>query len=126
MTTSSTSSKILVVDDEPQIRRVLRTALVAGGYTVNEARSGEEALEKLREERPDLAIVDINLPGMSGFEAVRRLRDWPETRDIPVIGLSAAALPKDHAAAKDAGFYRYLTKPVKVDELMATLEQLLG
>ena len=62
---------------------------------------------------------------MSGFEAVKRLRGWPETRDIPVIGLSAAALSADTTRAKRAGFYRYLTKPVKVDELTAVLEELL-
>jgi CheY-like chemotaxis protein len=69
--------------------------------------------------------MDINLPGMSGFDAVQRLRDWPETRTIPVIGLSAAALLKDTARAKEAGFYRYLTKPVKVAELTQALEELL-
>jgi CheY-like chemotaxis protein len=62
---------------------------------------------------------------MSGFEAVRRLKDWPETRDIPVIGLSAAALAADTNRAKEAGFHRYLTKPVKVDELTRALEELL-
>jgi CheY-like chemotaxis protein len=70
--------------------------------------------------------MDINLPGMSGLEAVRRLRESPETRNIPVIGLSAAALVSDTKRAKDAGFYRYLTKPVKVDELTAVLEDLLA
>ena len=63
---------------------------------------------------------------MSGFDAVKQLQAWPETRDIPIIGLSAAALLKDTARAKDAGFYRYLTKPVKVAELTAVLEELLA
>ncbi|HET7505936.1 MAG TPA: response regulator, partial [Kofleriaceae bacterium] len=72
-----------------------------------------------------VVIMDINLPGMSGFDAVNRLREWPETRDIPVIGLSAAALLKDTQRAKEAGFYRYLTKPVKVAELTKALEELL-
>jgi len=70
-------------------------------------------------------IMDINLPGMSGFDAVARLREWPETHDIPVIGLSAAALARDTARAKELGFFRYLTKPVKVDELTQALESLL-
>jgi len=69
--------------------------------------------------------MDINLPGMSGFDAVLRLREWPETQHIPVIGLSAAALVKDTTRAKDVGFYRYLTKPVKVAELTQVLEELL-
>jgi CheY-like chemotaxis protein len=70
--------------------------------------------------------MDVNLPGMSGLEAVQRLRDWPETRAIPVIGLSAAALPRDTARAQQIGFYRYLTKPVKIDQLTSTLEELLS
>jgi len=62
---------------------------------------------------------------MSGFEATRRLREWPETSDIPVVALSAAAMVHDKARVADAGFYRYLTKPVKVDELTALLEELI-
>jgi PAS domain S-box-containing protein len=89
------------------------------------APTAEIGLELIRGRQPKVVIMDINLPGMSGFEAVKRLREWPETRDIPVIGLSAAALVRDTARAKDAGFYRYLTKPVKVDELTETLERLL-
>src|SRR5271157_6006652 len=65
------SGRVLTLDDEAQIRRVLRTTLVASGFVVREARSGEEALEMVREEMPDLLIIDINLPGMSGFEVCR-------------------------------------------------------
>jgi signal transduction histidine kinase/CheY-like chemotaxis protein len=89
------------------------------------APTAEIGLELVRDRLPKVVIMDINLPGMSGFEAVARLRAWPDTRDIPVIGLSAAALAKDTTRAKEAGFYRYLTKPVKVDELTDLLERLL-
>jgi PAS domain S-box-containing protein len=89
------------------------------------APTAEIGIELIRGRLPKVVIMDINLPGMSGFEAVKRLRDWPETSDIPVIGLSAAALARDTTRARDAGFYRYLTKPVKVDELTDTLERLL-
>jgi signal transduction histidine kinase len=89
------------------------------------APTAEIGLELIRSHRPKVVIMDINLPGMSGFDAVQRLRDWPETRNIPVIGLSAAALLKDTTRAKEAGFYRYLTKPVKVAELTKVLEELL-
>ncbi|HZJ62520.1 MAG TPA: PAS domain S-box protein [Kofleriaceae bacterium] len=89
------------------------------------APTAEIGLELIRGRLPKVVIMDINLPGMSGFEAVKRLREWPETRGIPVIGLSAAALAKDTMRARDAGFHRYLTKPVKVDELTETLERLL-
>jgi len=70
--------------------------------------------------------MDINLPGMSGLDALRALRALPETRDIPVIALTAAASDRDKQRGEQAGFYRYITKPVKVDELLAALERLLG
>jgi CheY-like chemotaxis protein len=79
-------------------------------------------LEIVRARQPDVVIMDINLPGMSGFEATRALAAWPDTRDIPVIALSAAPLRR---GAGGAGFYRYLTKPVNVDELTSVLEELL-
>jgi signal transduction histidine kinase/CheY-like chemotaxis protein len=89
------------------------------------APTAEIGLEIIRSRRPRVVIMDINLPGMSGLEAIKRLREWPETRDIPVVGLSAAALARDTARARAAGFHRYLTKPVKADELTAVLEELL-
>jgi len=89
------------------------------------APTAEIGIELARARRPDVIIMDINLPGMSGIEASNQLRQWPETRDIPVIALSAAAMIRDAARVTGAGFYRYLTKPVKVDELTATLEELL-
>jgi PAS domain S-box-containing protein len=89
------------------------------------APTAELGIELARARRPDVIIMDINLPGMSGIDASNQLRQWPETRDIPVIALSAAAMIRDTARVTGAGFYRYLTKPVKVAELTATLEQLL-
>jgi PAS domain S-box-containing protein len=89
------------------------------------APTAEIGIELVRGRRPDVVIMDINLPGMSGFEATQKLAAWPETRDIPVIALSAAAMIRDAVRVAGAGFYRYLTKPVKVDELTATLEELL-
>jgi PAS domain S-box-containing protein len=119
--------EVVYVEDNPSNIAFMRELLDDfPSVALTTAPTAEIGLPLIRTRRPAVVIMDINLPGMSGFEAVRRLREWSETRDIPVIGLSAAALPKDHAAAKDAGFYRYLTKPVKVDELMATLEQILS
>ena len=89
------------------------------------APTAEIGIELARARRPDLIIMDINLPGMSGFEAVAQLRRWPETRDTPIVGLSAAAMVRDHKRVEEAGFVRYLTKPVDVDELTAVLEQVL-
>ncbi|MEY2932532.1 MAG: hypothetical protein RL033_3281, partial [Pseudomonadota bacterium] len=87
--------------------------------------TAEIGIELARARRPDVVIMDINLPGMSGIEASKLLKQWPETRDIPVVALSAAAMIRDAARVSGAGFYRYLTKPVKVDELTQTLEELL-
>ncbi|KYF73678.1 hybrid sensor histidine kinase/response regulator [Sorangium cellulosum] len=89
------------------------------------APNAEIGIELARARRPHAVIMDINLPGMSGYEAMRKLQEWPETRAIPVIALSAAAMPRDTRRAEEAGFYRYLTKPVRVDELTAALEELL-
>ena len=89
------------------------------------APTAEIGIELIRARLPGVVLMDINLPGMSGFEALRRLREWPETRDIPVIALSAAAMTRDRKRAEEAGFFRYLTKPVRVDELIAELEALL-
>lgn len=88
--------------------------------------TAEVGIEVVRARQPDVVIMDINLPGMSGYEATRILREWPETRDIPVIALTAAAMAGDRKRFADAGFYRYLTKPVRIPELLETLEQLLS
>lgn len=89
------------------------------------APTAEIGIELVRARRPNVVIMDINLPGMSGFEATRRLREWPDTRDIPVVALSAAAMVRDKTRVNEAGFHRYLTKPVQVDELTQVLEELL-
>jgi PAS domain S-box-containing protein len=89
------------------------------------APTAEIGVAIVRTRQPNVVIMDINLPGMNGFEATRLLKTWPETSAIPVIALSAAAMISDSAVVKTAGFYRYLTKPVKVDELLDALEHLL-
>ena len=90
------------------------------------APTAEVGIEIVRAHRPDAVIMDINLPGMSGYEATRKLQEWPETKDIPVIALTAAAMASDRKRADEIGFYRYLTKPVKVAELMGALETLFN
>jgi PAS domain S-box-containing protein len=88
--------------------------------------NAEVGIEVVRDLRPQVVIMDINLPGMSGYEATRRLQEWPETKAIPVIALTAAAMLGDRKRLEAAGFYRYLTKPVKVSELLETLERLVA
>jgi len=110
------SGKILVVDDEPQIRRVMRSALVKHGYIVDDARSGEEALEKLRNERYDLVILDRNMPGMGGLAACRTIR---ATSDVGIIMLTVRKAEPDKIEALNAGADDYITKPFSMPELLA-------
>jgi PAS domain S-box-containing protein len=117
---------IVYIEDNPSNIAFMRELLEdLPSVELLTAPTAEIGLELIRGRLPKVVIMDINLPGMSGFEAVKRLREWPETRDIPVIALSAAALVRDTARAHEAGFHRYLTKPVKVDDLTTTLELLL-
>ncbi len=117
-----TSSTILVVDDEPQIRRVMRTTLTSHGYTVLEARSGEEALEKMRSERPDLVLLDINMPGMGGLEVCREIRD---RHDVPIVMLTVRNTERDKVRALDAGADDYVVKPFGMEELLARIRAAL-
>ena len=118
---------LVYVEDNPS-NITLMEAIVEDlpGITMLTAPSAEVGLDVIRARRPDVVIMDINLPGISGIEAKRRLAADPATRGIPVIALSAAALPGDTARANTAGFARYLTKPAKVAELTAVLEEILG
>jgi two-component system, OmpR family, KDP operon response regulator KdpE len=110
------TANILVVDDEPQIRRVLRTTLSFRGYTISEAASGEEALELVRKLKPDLILLDVNLPGMSGVEVCREVR---RTSDAPIIMLTVRNAERDKVVALDAGADDYVTKPFGIEELLA-------
>jgi PAS domain S-box-containing protein len=119
--------KVIYIEDNPSNIAFMRELMEdLPSIELVTAPNAELGIELVRAHLPALVILDINLPGMSGFDAVRKLKEWPETRDIPVIALSAAALPRDTARATEAGFHRYLTKPVQVDELTAVLEELLA
>jgi len=117
-----TSAKVLVVDDEPQIRRVMRTTLVTRGYVVGDARNGEEALEKIRAERFDLVLLDMNMPGIGGMETCRLIRSQS---DIPIVVLSIRNAEKDKVEALDAGADDYVTKPFSMPELLARIRAAL-
>jgi len=117
-----TASTILVVDDEPQIRRVLRTIVSSNGYSVAEAKSGEEAFEKIRDERPDLVLLDVNLPGISGLETCREIR---RSSDIPIIMLTVRNSERDKVQALDAGADDYVVKPFGAEELLARIRAAL-
>jgi CheY-like chemotaxis protein len=96
------------------------------GLELVSAPTAEMGVELARGRRPDVVIMDINLPGMSGVEALGLLRADPSTQDIPVIALTAAASERDRQRGLQAGFFRYLTKPVKVDELIEALEAVIA
>ena len=116
------AGKILVVDDDPQIRRVMKATLVGHSYEVVEARTGEEALETLPKESPNLILLDMNMPGMSGIETCRAIRAGSDT---PVIILSVRNTEKDKVAALDAGADDYVTKPFGIEELLARIRAAL-
>ncbi len=116
------SSRILLVDDEPQLRRVLRSTLSALGFIVADAETGEEALKKLREERFDLILLDINMPGLSGIETCRAVR---ARSDISVLMLTVRDRAEDKVQALDAGADGYVTKPFDVNELLARIRATL-
>jgi two-component system, OmpR family, KDP operon response regulator KdpE len=116
------SVKILVVDDEPQIRRVMRTTLVSQGYVMAEAKSGDEALELIPVERPDLILLDVNMPGRSGLETCREIR---LASDVPIIMLTVRNTERDKVQALDAGADDYVVKPFGSEELMARIRAAL-
>jgi two-component system KDP operon response regulator KdpE len=116
------AGRILVVDDEPQIRRILRTTLIGSGYEVDDARTGEEGLIKIREYRPDLVLLDINMPGMGGLATCRAIRSDTSTG---VIMLTVRDSEADKVEALDAGADDYITKPFSTPELLARIRAAL-
>jgi two-component system, OmpR family, KDP operon response regulator KdpE len=116
------SPRVLVIDDEPQIRRALRAVLAGNGYQVLLAASGEEGLNLGAERSPDLVILDLMLPDISGLEVCRELRAWSQ---VPILVLSARGQEEDKVAALDLGADDYLTKPFGTNELLARLRAAL-
>jgi two-component system KDP operon response regulator KdpE len=115
---SEAGQRVLVVDDETSIRRYLRTALSAQGFTIHEAANGQEAINAVVFYHPDVIILDLGLPDLDGVEVTRRLREWSQT---PIIILSVREAETDKIAALDAGADDYLTKPFGTGELMARM-----
>jgi DNA-binding response OmpR family regulator len=114
--------RVLVVDDEQQLRRAVGRALVARGYQVEMATDGEEALTTAPAFQPDLVVLDLNLPGLDGLAVCRQLRDQSP---VPILVLSVRDDDTDKVAALDLGADDYLTKPFSVEELMARVRALL-
>lgn len=120
-------ARVLVVDDEPDVRLVVRVVLTSAGHEVIEAESGEAALEHLEAEpRPDAVLLDVRMPGIDGWEVLRRLRSGDAHRAVPVVVFTANLLARDDAPAEWRDYEHFLTKPFKPDELLQAVEQAMG
>lgn len=122
MAMKSREGRVLIVDDDPQIRRVMRTTLEAKGYDVDEAGSGEQALDLSHAEKYDLIILDINLPGKTGVETCREMHTMSAA---PIIMLTVRDAGEDKIEALDAGACDYVTKPFAMGELLARIRAVL-
>jgi two-component system, cell cycle response regulator DivK len=118
-----TGERVLVVEDNEKNMKLVRDVLLATGYSPIEASSGEEALGLAAENCPALVLMDIQLPDLDGAEALRRLRSDERTADIPVLALTAQAMQGDRERFLAAGFDGYLSKPIDIDELIATVQR---
>ena len=115
--------RILIVDDEPDILRVVIFRLKKSGYEVISAENGVSGLEMARKELPDFILLDIRLPGMDGFEVCRKLKDDPSTANIPVVFLSASSAEDLSLKAKEYNAEGFMRKPFEPDELIKTVNQ---
>jgi len=116
------AGRILVIDDEPQIRRIMRETLTSSGYEVDDAKNGDEGLVKMREFRPDLVLLDINMPDMGGVEVCKAIR---RDSNIAIIMLTVRKSERDKVAALDAGADDFITKPFSTPELLARIRAAL-
>jgi CheY-like chemotaxis protein len=115
------AKRILLVDDHADAREMFALVLQADGHLVREAADGYQALRLIDHEQPEIAIIDIGLPGMDGHELARRIRSSDGGRNVTLIALTGYGLPEDHERSRQAGFDRHLVKPVAPDLLRATL-----
>ena len=113
---------IVVADDDPDILNIVSMSLEAQGYTVHKAVNGQEAVELSRQYHPDLIIMDMMMPVMSGYEAVQALKADDSTSAIPIVGLSAKAMSTDMERATDAGIDGYITKPFRIAQVLSVIE----
>jgi len=116
---------ILIVEDNEKNRKLERDVLQFHGYRTVEAETGEDGVRLARESLPALVLMDIQLPGITGIEALRRLRDDPETEGIAVMAVTASAMTQDRQAILAAGFDGYLSKPISLKEFVAAVRALL-
>ncbi len=119
-------NRVLVIEDDPMSMRLAQSVLRSGGYVPLGATSAEAGIEVAKHELPDAVLMDIGLPGMDGLEATRVLKEIPETKGIPIIALTAHALPGDREKCLGAGCDGYLTKPYDLEVLLATIKHFIA
>ena len=120
------SKCILVVEDQEDNRRILRDLLGNAGYHLIEAQSGEDALAAVMKQRPDLILMDIQLPEVSGLEVTKWLKEDPELKAIPVVAVTAFAMKGDEERIRQGGCEAYLSKPISVAKFIETIRRFLG
>ena len=120
------TKKIVLAEDEPQIARLIEFKLNKEGYSVIWKENGEEALKAIKEDKPDLILLDIMMPVMGGYEVLRRLKEDEKLKSVPVIMLTARAQEKDVVKGIDMGAEDYITKPFHPAELLARVKRILG
>jgi CheY-like chemotaxis protein len=113
---------IVVADDDPDILSIVSMSLETQGYTVHKATNGREAVDLTKQYRPDLIIMDMMMPIMSGYEAVQELKADDGTKSIPIVGLSAKAMATDMERATDVGIDGYITKPFRIAQVLSVIE----
>jgi two-component system, cell cycle response regulator DivK len=118
-------SLVLIVEDNEKNMKLARDVLQAKGYSTVEAVTGEEGVKLAKERKPDLILMDIQLPGISGIEAFKQIRGNASTKGIPVIALTASVTPTDRTAISAAGFDAFLGKPINLKEFIDTVKRLL-
>ena len=121
----STDKRILVVEDQEDNRRILRDLLGNAGYELIEVESGEDALAAVMTRRPDLILMDVQLPVMDGYEAAQRIKSNPEMKAVPIIAVTSYALSGDEAKAREAGCDDFVPKPYSPRQLLAKIRQYL-
>lgn len=120
------SKKILVIEDNPMNRRLIADILVYHKFTVITAENGESGIEKAREQRPDLILLDLQMPGMNGFETLQQIRDDPRIQGLKVIAVTSYAMAGDRKQVLAAGFDGYIAKPLDTKEFPKTVKKMTG
>ncbi|WP_457556277.1 response regulator [Candidatus Pyrohabitans sp.] len=118
-------ARILLVDDEPDIRYITRRMLERAGYSVTEACDGESALEMLTEELPDLVLLDVRMPGMNGWEVCRRIKEREDTAHVPVVMFTVRTSEDSVKRSRECGAEAHINKPFDIDELLAVVGRVL-